>query len=938
MILGWVTLNAKADSLFIDYSAEPNEDLLLAYDLTILQPTSKVDLTVGQTLGNRYLAYLSVVEVSANDQDEIHQAANDLGVELLSRNQEWGTRMVDLTNPAWRNYVIHEIAASAIAKGFDGFFLDTLDSAEVLMREYPDRALEFDEALVALVSELRTAYPEVEIVVNRGFRWLDSLSQQIDGMMVESVYQTFVGNMGDYGYKPVPTSTTKLLELQIEKAMNQGLDVYVVDYVDPLQPEIAEATDEKIRDLGAIPFLTTPELQGQISGAVGEIARRILVLYGHDPDEAEDYRVFPEDTTALILLQAPLEWMGYEVEYHDVSEGLPEVGVENDYSGFILDETMKIPTALMYRYADWLIERIDEGKKVVFLGSYGFSGLGAKSKITERLRLRGDGNALKKGAEVGFSQVDESVLNYEVKPLPSPLGFEDHWAPESSDVFLSLLADGGEPHSKQRFDAIYTTSWGGAILAPYLLFDASDESRLSYIDPFAFLHRIWPGESFPVPDVTTRDGLRIFYSHIDGDGFSSLSWTAKDKTCAEVLYDEVLKDLPYPITVSIIEAEIRAHIQVMNKEDQDALEKIARKIFALTNVEPASHSYSHPYIWDPSDKSLSGMYKTLNLPLKLSAGYQEIDLEREIKGSLDYIQSTLTPEKPPKIMLWSGNCRPCLEALQIAADFGVENMNGGDTILSRRFPGITCVAPKLVSQKGLLQIYASNQNEFYYTDGWVGPYNHGFSKVVQTFEMTDEDRRLKPVNVYYHFYSADRDGGLNAIKEIYAWCQERPLHGLTAWEYAKMVRDSHFTKVFETGPGRWTVVNRGEATTMRLPLEYGVPDLAESVGITGFNRVRDWLFIHTDGSQRVELVMSDSEPNQPYLRTSTSPIEVEELAPRAITLRGGPRNGVMNLAGFPSRQSVTLKRSTGTQTTLQSDQDGMITLSVPANEPIILSF
>ena len=49
--------------MFIDYSNVPDADKLLAYDLVVLDPAAKADLRPGQRLGNKYLAYLSLVEV-----------------------------------------------------------------------------------------------------------------------------------------------------------------------------------------------------------------------------------------------------------------------------------------------------------------------------------------------------------------------------------------------------------------------------------------------------------------------------------------------------------------------------------------------------------------------------------------------------------------------------------------------------------------------------------------------------------------------------------------------------------------------------------------------------------------------------------------------------------------------------------------------------------
>ena len=263
-------------------------------------------------------------------------------------------------------------------------------------------------------------------------------------------------------------------------------------------------------------------------------------------------------------------------------------------------------------------------------------------------------------------------------------------------------------------------------------------------------------------------------------------------------------------------------------------------------MEPASHSYSHPFVWNPEDKSYYQYYDTLNLPLKLTSRYPKIRLEREIGGSLGYIEERLTgKENPPKVFLWSGNCRPSVEALRLVREAGIENMNGGNTILSKRFRGIAAVAPKLVSTGGEIQVFASNQNEYYYTDGWKGPYFNGFSRVIETFELTESPRRLKPVNVYYHFYSAERSDSLLALEQIYDWCKSQELHLMTASQYATMVRDSFHTDIFEIEDRKWKISNRGHHQTFRLPVSAGFPDLTDSEGVIGFREFQDSWYIFT---------------------------------------------------------------------------------------------
>lgn len=317
----------------------------------------------------------------------------------------------------------------------------------------------------------------------------------------------------------------------------------------------------------------------------------------------------------------------------------------------------------------------------------------------------------------------------------------------------------------------------------------------------------------PVPDVTTRDGRRLFYSHIDGDGFATPSSFKGHPLCAELIRERILKVFPFPITVSVIESEIRAQAAGYPTEQANRFADMARSIFALPNVQPASHSFSHPYQWDPKDPN-PGIYTEPHMPLRPEIDYPVVDSVREIKGSIDYINETLLPKgKKVELMLWSGNCRPGEQALRVCRELGVENMNGGNTIVGRRYLGMAGIAARVMPWGDELQIHAANQNEFMYANGWTGPFFGGFADVIDTFERTDSQRRTKPVNVYYHFYSATSLSSLRASEKIHHWCAENDLHSVTALDYARIAKDAWRTRVFEKGPRHWVISNRGDLRT-----------------------------------------------------------------------------------------------------------------------------
>jgi hypothetical protein len=932
------TAPAFAPATFqIDYSVTPDADALLAHDVSILNPDGEADLKPGQALGNHFLAYLSIAELAPDA--NYRAAAEATGVAFPASNELWNSRVADISDPRWHRLIIDQLAAAAVKKGFDGFFLDTVDSIKILGNAHPQNAEAYRKGAITLIHELHQRFPEMRIIVNRGFTLFDEIRDSIDGVLIESVLRSY--DFQTKTFVAVPTETTERLRTEILRIRKSRLPVFATDYLpadpEPANAKLAAATVERLRELDCIPLISTPKLDGTRTPWNARIARRILVLHGHDPQITEQPRIWPADTTTHSILQMPLEWMGYEVEYHDISLGLPAngTGTGSAWAGVIIDDEIEVPPALEEPLLDWLLDRHSENRKLLFVGDYPFSDEILRHRLFSKLGIiahKSDDELLRKGSVLSnprFTVSDAAVMDFELKARPSGREFQNIQAPDGARVLLSVAADAATG-AIRNFDAVYTSSWGGSLLAPYVVFEASEETVLTFVDPFAFLDDIWPTGKFPVPDPSTRDGLRAFYTHIDGDGFSSRTSVEEGQMCGEFLYKRLLRDLPFPTTVSVVEAEIRGHMLSQEAGEQTRCEAAARRIFELPQVEPASHSYSHPYVWFTGDDAYSGLYGSENLDLKLTARYPDVVTEREIAGSINYIDQHLTPkDKPATIMLWSGNCRPGVESLQVVSKLGIESMNGGNTILSKRFPGLSAVAPRINYWDSHLQVYASNQNEFMYTNGWNGPYYGGFRQVIETFEMTEGKRRLKPVNVYYHFYSVERPDALKALEDIYDWCKKQPLHAITTSEFAALTRDSHHTSIHQTGPRQWTTINNGDLRTFRFPKQLGIPDLHNSRGITGYTSHHDSWYVHTDGSKKSIISLADTPAPHLHLTSSSAEIEFHKLNNQLATFRVDDFRPVTVVLGGIEPGKRALVDVDGTTRKITADQRGMATLELP---------
>ena len=921
----------EARTFAVNYAAEPDSADLMAFDMMILHPEARVNLEPGHAIGRKYLAYLSVVEVDPNAPNA--PAIKEAGIPLLADNPEWKTRCADVTHPAWSDLLVGKFARAAVDKGYDGFFLDTLDSIGRLAREKPERAAEYRQAMISLIVKLRAAFPGKEIIVNRGFDLWNEIKTSVDGILIESVFQSF-DSKGQYG--PVAAGDHQALIGRIHDFRAAGVPVYVVDYLERGNPGLAESVTEQIRKIGAEPFLTTRELQGALLGPVQRQARRILVIYGSVLAESEVAEKFAADTFTAERLQMPLEWMGYEVEYVNVGKLSPPLVLDDRFCGIIFDVETQLPFGGEAWYVDWITEQKKRGLKILFTGQYPFQQDVQRARLFKSLGVWGSYAQVRNPQKVELLKLNRDLMSFEGRLTAHPAEMEDSRAPEGAQVDVSV---GGTDEKADQlvFDAVFTCDWGGVLMEPYATFQASAEDQASLFDPFKYLQRLFPGGAFPAPDPTTRDGQRIFYSHIDGDGFCGSTGHAGNDICGAVIRDRILKKYPFPITISLVEASMKALEVGQDPQDIPLYEAVARECLALPNIQAASHSFSHPYVWIDDDEEFIPLYESRGLELKPDAGYDSEHpvMKREVTDSIAYVQSLCPPGKIVDLMLWSGNCRPSPEALRLCREAGIENMNGGNTVISKRHPFLSNVSPRIMQWDGELQIHAANQNEFVYTKNWSGPFYGGFAQVVETFDATESPRRLKPVNIYYHFYSALTLGALRAVEKVHDWALERPLHSLTASEYARLIKDSYETRIYRQGPRQWVMVNHGHQRTFRLDASEGIPDLTSCQHVTGWRKIGNYLYVHTDGSPVTQLTLADSPPPQLHLESCQGEITWKERAPArmSLTVTDLRPNHTLTFAGSApgQRWRTTINSSAGE---IQADGDGRVSLELHGNAEV----
>ncbi len=843
---------AESPCVGVYYGHDLPEEALYLYDWLIVDPDSFSMEALKERFyiknrRARLIAYVSVGELEPQ-REYFKDASKEW---FIGENRAWGTTVVDLRKPAYRRFLLERVVKPAMEQGFDGVFLDTLDSYRLALKE--DEWAEYEKAELELIQEIRRRYPSRLIVINRGFELLDSVHHIVDAILVEGLFYGI--DTEKMTYREVPEEERGWLVERLEKAKRYGLPVIVLDYIEPSRRELAREAAKRIARLGFIPYISDYELSTIGVGNCELIPRRVLLLYNSDVQTERSL------TEVHRFVQLPLEYLGFVPVLYDIKNGLPEGYLADRYAGAVV----WVGRLIDYRaFHKWTVEKIKEGLRIFFIDDFGFP---AERKLLEPL-----GIGLISSGTLGLRplQVKKTLLPF-FEAEPSVASTVPALMPSSGRKVLVVEDEDGTESVPFAI-----TPWGGYALDGALIVK---EFEAWVYDPFEVLKEVFPRRPVAVPDVTTENGRRILTAHIDGDSFFGNADFDATRNLGEIVRDEILERFSFPHTVSVIEGELAPW--GLYPEKAERLEEVARSIFALPNVEPASHSWSHPFYWKAL---IYGTAEAKEVRYNLSIQGYRFSLERDIEGSIKYINKRLVPEdKPVRVFLWTGDCLPNEEALRMTYRLGVYNVNGGDTHITRVNPFLVYVSPMGVNRGEHFQVYSPVQNENLYTNEWTGPY-YGYSNVIQTFELTDSPRRLKPVGIYYHFYSAQKIASLRALKSVYRWAMEQKLNPMFLSEYAQRVlefRTMAFARLLDGG-----LVVRADSSlkTLRIDREAGFPDLERSRGIVGYMERGDVIYLHLDGSGDYKIVLKKDKPEGFRLIESNGQVVLYERKDGSISI------------------------------------------------------
>ncbi|MEM7262828.1 MAG: hypothetical protein AAF488_12620 [Planctomycetota bacterium] len=183
-----------------------------------------------------------------------------------------------------------------------------------------------------------------------------------------------------------------------------------------------------------------------------------------------------------------------------------------------------------------------------------------------------------------------------------------------------------------------------------------------------------------------------------------------------------------------------------------------------------------------------------------------------------------------------------------------------------------------------LQVYAPIMNENVYTNLWRGPF-HGFSQVIETFQRTEKPRRLKPLNIYYHFYSGSKQSSLRALREVYDWAIAQHPLPIPCATYVRMAHDFDTAALAQRIDGSWGFRDFATVRTFRYPESLGYPDLRHHPELITLEDGPDGRRVSFANAGGRDLHFTSDSPREPYARSISATVLEWERKPGSLKLQ-----------------------------------------------------
>ena len=228
----------------------------MGYDLVVFDADHHPPIAEVKQQGTKVLAYLSLAELDPH-RDYTERFLSEPGMKI-GDNERWKSHVIDIRKPQWQHFVANEWLPTMLAKGFDGIFIDTIDTALEVQR-LDNTYTGTDQAVRVMVQQIRRNMPiDKLIMVNRGFGILPDIAADIDIILAESILVDAM--TPGRPFFPVNMYRQYVNKLQSLRQKYSHLSIFTLDYPETIDKTAWLQICKEHKKQGFVPYISTIDL------------------------------------------------------------------------------------------------------------------------------------------------------------------------------------------------------------------------------------------------------------------------------------------------------------------------------------------------------------------------------------------------------------------------------------------------------------------------------------------------------------------------------------------------------------------------------------------------------------------------------------------------------------------------------------------------------
>lgn len=238
LIITAVFFLGRREHWAVYYSNTLPPEAFMAYDLLVFDSDIHPPLAPLKAKGKILLGYLSIGEA-----DTARSYYPQVKRWLLPKAPP---TVIDVRRPEWKAYIVDTLVPAIVAQGFDGIMIDTADTA--IHHGMGDN-------VVVIIKEIRARFPQLRIMLNRGFDIAPQLAGDIDMLLAESISAGWKNNSREA--VPVPMEMYANYVAMLKKTKQQSrVKIYTLDYWPPGDEKNIRRIYRLQRRQGFIPYVS----------------------------------------------------------------------------------------------------------------------------------------------------------------------------------------------------------------------------------------------------------------------------------------------------------------------------------------------------------------------------------------------------------------------------------------------------------------------------------------------------------------------------------------------------------------------------------------------------------------------------------------------------------------------------------------------------------